>query len=88
MVHEKGCPGVFVITHHPHSVADFTLSFVALSQLESLLGAAHLGYLMDREKVVYGLKIADLKSWPWTRGVSLEASIGYCVAVFKGGHME
>lgn len=36
----------------------------------------------------YGLKIADLKSWPWTRGASLEASIGYCIAVFKGGHME
>ncbi|KAG1811789.1 ABC transporter transmembrane region 2-domain-containing protein [Suillus subaureus] len=58
-----GRPGVFVIPQrpyhptgsllsqviYPHSVSEFTASFAALSELESLLDAAHLGYLVDRE---------------------------------------
>lgn len=34
---------------YPHSVSEFTASFAALEELESLLNAAHLGYLVDRE---------------------------------------
>ncbi|KAG1906362.1 ABC transporter transmembrane region 2-domain-containing protein [Suillus fuscotomentosus] len=58
-----GRPGVFVIPQrpyhptgsllsqiiYPHSVSEFTASPAALSELESLLDAAHLGYLVDRE---------------------------------------
>ncbi|KAG1852253.1 ABC transporter transmembrane region 2-domain-containing protein [Suillus subalutaceus] len=58
-----GRPGVFVIPQrpyhpsgsllsqviYPHSVSEFTASFAALSELESLLDAAHLGYLVNRE---------------------------------------
>lgn len=58
-----GRPGVFVIPQrpyhptgsllsqviYPHSVSEFTASFAALEELESLLNAAHLGYLVDRE---------------------------------------
>ncbi|KAG2068436.1 hypothetical protein BDR04DRAFT_1232846 [Suillus decipiens] len=59
----NGRPGVFVIPQrpyhptgsllsqviYPHSVSKFAPSFTALSKLESLLDAAHLGYLVDRE---------------------------------------
>ncbi|KAG1732987.1 ABC transporter transmembrane region 2-domain-containing protein [Suillus lakei] len=58
-----GRPGVFVIPQrpyhptgsllsqviYPHPVSEFTASFAALEELESLLDAAHLGYLVDRE---------------------------------------
>ncbi|KAG2054261.1 hypothetical protein BDR06DRAFT_1007936 [Suillus hirtellus] len=58
-----GRPGVFVIPQrpyhptgsllsqiiYPHSVSEFAASPAALSELESLLDAAHLGYLVDRE---------------------------------------
>ncbi|KAG1772010.1 ABC transporter transmembrane region 2-domain-containing protein [Suillus placidus] len=58
-----GRPGVFVIPQRPYhptgsllsqviyprSVSDFTASFAALEELESLLDAAHLGYLVGRE---------------------------------------
>ncbi|KAG2151202.1 ABC transporter transmembrane region 2-domain-containing protein [Suillus bovinus] len=58
-----GRPGVFVIPQrpyhptgsllaqviYPHSVSEFTASSAALSKLESVLDAAYLGYLVDRE---------------------------------------
>jgi ATP-binding cassette subfamily D (ALD) long-chain fatty acid import protein len=58
-----GRPGVFVIPQRPYhptgsllsqviyprSVSEFTASIAALSELERLLDAAHLGYLVDRE---------------------------------------
>ncbi|KAG2032806.1 ABC transporter transmembrane region 2-domain-containing protein [Suillus americanus] len=58
-----GRPGVFVIPQrpyhptgsllsqviYPHTVSEFTASFAVLSELESLLDAAHFGYLVDRE---------------------------------------